>query len=184
MACRGSPPRLRGKVARRRDHPPPVGITPAYAGKSRRWCHHRRTAWDHPRVCGEKRAAAAACAQRSGSPPRMRGKVRLLVVASVSRGITPAHAGKRMICPIMRWMAGDHPRACGEKSQVCFSERFGGGSPPRMRGKELTPDYRGVWDRITPAHAGKSGNAGKKNVPSRDHPRACGEKKLSMQRIG
>ena len=49
-----SPPRMRGKAASRDFQTGHLGITPAYAGKSkstteRRCCHE-----DHPRVCGEK----------------------------------------------------------------------------------------------------------------------------------
>ena len=35
-----------------------------------------------------------------------------------------------------------------------------------------------LQSRITPAYAGKSGNAGKRNVPNKDHPRVCGEKNV------
>ena len=51
----GSPPRMRGKVPCVLFFGVGIGITPAYAGKR----GHRRTrqklAWDHPRVCGEKK---------------------------------------------------------------------------------------------------------------------------------
>ena len=71
----GSPPRMRGKV---RGHPVDIvhsGITPAYAGKSapKKWITCGR--WDHPRVCGEKRGTSINAATKTGSPPRMRGKV-------------------------------------------------------------------------------------------------------------
>ena len=29
-------------------------ITPAYAGKRKRYCENELAEWDHPRVCGEK----------------------------------------------------------------------------------------------------------------------------------
>ena len=50
----GSPPPMRGKVYLDQNAEPPAGITPAYAGKSRK---RRRAAGrpeDHPRLCGEK----------------------------------------------------------------------------------------------------------------------------------
>ena len=52
----GSPPRMRGKegLVRRRGHR--VGITPAYAGKSRSGSGSAHRRWDHPRACGEKLA--------------------------------------------------------------------------------------------------------------------------------
>ena len=59
---KGSPPRMRGKAAGGRDHPPPVGITPAYAGKSQCKCALICVGEDHPRVCGEKRSVESTSA--------------------------------------------------------------------------------------------------------------------------
>ena len=53
----------------------PFGITPAYAGKSRRGLSVSRGQWDHPRLCGEKLLSLVCHAIISGSPPPMRGKV-------------------------------------------------------------------------------------------------------------
>ena len=70
----GSPPRVRGKG----KHPVRAcaapGITPACAGKSNIFRGGRVCMRDHPRVCGEKRQAAARVESRRGSPPRVRGK--------------------------------------------------------------------------------------------------------------
>ena len=52
----GLPPRMRGKVSSIRDDLARVGITPAYAGKSRVTWRQCRSREDHPRICGEKRA--------------------------------------------------------------------------------------------------------------------------------
>ena len=50
----GSPPRMRGKAGCLVGNLPAAGITPAYAGKSRRRLVLALTSEDHPRVCGEK----------------------------------------------------------------------------------------------------------------------------------
>ena len=91
----GSPPRVRGKALRIRKIEHAVGITPACAGK-RGWrdrpdCAHR----DHPRVCGEKFGINGTRVLPQGSPPRVRGKDRPQLTASLKLGITPACAGKR-----------------------------------------------------------------------------------------
>ena len=70
----GSPPRVRGKGHRRQIIAMIMGITPACAGKSPRGRIRPPQARDHPRVCGEKPARAAAAANQRGSPPRVRGK--------------------------------------------------------------------------------------------------------------
>ena len=49
-----SPPRVRGKGLCKDFHLCDVGITPAYAGKSRTYSNFCCCMQDHPRVCGEK----------------------------------------------------------------------------------------------------------------------------------
>ncbi len=200
--CRGSPPRMRGKVPVRGHSSTVYGITPAYAGKSfppysPAWKYRitpayagksslpfppRKCCRDHPRVCGK----------------RGHGKHR-------------PHAGR------------DHPRVCGEKLKFSCPLVIVEGSPPRMRGKVgqgrqnnlfpgITPAYAGksCFTDVTshrsgdhPAYAGKSGNsvktlttprdhpayAGKSSChapgacPRRDHPRVCGEKPRCKTRL-
>ena len=106
----------------------------------------------------------------------MRGKESQISALSVSNGITPARAGKRVgqICAPRR--SGDHPRACGEKDQSAATNTGYQGSPPRVRGKgQYRLDDR-MLQGITPARAGKRMGAAQDYVFKRDHPRACGEK--------
>ena len=91
---RGSPPHVRGKEVHVRRWQADSGITPAYAGKSRRCCPPGFPHWDHPRVCGEKRSARSTTCGSWGSPPRMRGKAVCFVGCWFAHGITPACAGK------------------------------------------------------------------------------------------
>ena len=110
---------------------------------------------DHPRVCGEKLVKVAQILHNLGSPPRMRGKVRIPSVLPISTGITPAYAGKSTAEPRLRITTGDHPRVCGEK--LGFAQVPGSvlGSPPRMRGKDVQRNGKGRKNGITPAYAGK-----------------------------
>ena len=94
----GSPPRMRGKDVLHCDGLSQIGITPAYAGKSRGRCQKEIVAWDHPRVCGEKRIGSNDFRVRLGSPPRMRGKVTFASALHKGHGITPAYAGKSFPC--------------------------------------------------------------------------------------
>ncbi len=151
----GSPPRVRGKVACQGPRVARYRITPAYAGKR----GHRRfgpgTIRDHPRVCGEKSKTQPDCLYPVGSPPRMRGKVKVQVANKLVAGITPAYAGKRAgRCPdgCTPW---DHPRVCGEKCSSVRSASHRRGSPPRMRGKDLPFTCDCESTGITPACAGK-----------------------------
>ena len=74
--------------------------------------------------------------------------------------ITPAYAGKS------GW----------------FQRRLqhGGGSPPRMRGKDLVKFCLCPRFGITPAYAGKSPRTPLAASHARDHPRVCGEKPVDM----
>ena len=92
------------------------GITPAYAGKSRKASSRDSVMRDHPRLCGEKEFVNLICGGNAGSPPPMRGKEHLMRCAVCGAGITPAYAGKRIVdLKCMRDMK-DHPRLCGEKA--------------------------------------------------------------------
>ena len=70
----GSPPRMRGKDNLNIPVYDDTGITPAYAGKSFLVIPLVSSAWDHPRVCGEKLKLSGRRLVNLGSPPRMRGK--------------------------------------------------------------------------------------------------------------
>ena len=90
----GSPPRVRGKGPVRRRDGAGMGITPAYAGKSRSCPPCRLPRMDHPRVCGEKDSLHLVAGAEKGSPPRVRGKVADCGNYTALIGITPAYAGK------------------------------------------------------------------------------------------
>ena len=111
-----------------------------------------------------------------GSPPRVRGKVWRSPAAPGTQGITPACAGKRRPVPSPRSTRQDHPRVCGEKSGLMRSNATGTGSPPRVRGKDVSGADATPWIRITPACAGKSFTSMKCFRAIQDHPRVCGEK--------
>ena len=113
---RGSPPRMRGKGWCFYVCCSFSGITPAYAGKSAMVLPMDVKEEDHPRVCGEKVYDGEVVAPELGSPPRMRGKERVLVIIQRFLRITPAYAGKSSVISKPSDAYGDHPRVCGEKS--------------------------------------------------------------------
>ena len=92
--CSGSPPRMRGKRKNGKSGAIYRRITPAHAGKTLWSLRRSRAPKDHPRACGENRALSEPDFLISGSPPRMRGKLRPHMVKLHRARITPAHAGK------------------------------------------------------------------------------------------
>ena len=175
---RGSPPRMRGKVLLPYSPAWKYRITPAYAGKSHRRSFRHARRWDHPRVCGEKYLPWCRRSGSRGSPPRMRGKVPCPVFGRLSRGITPAYAGKSGFHTYCAGLVRDHPRVCGEKITGNKLTLVRYGSPPRMRGKGTHLDIFFFGHGITPAYAGKSYLQYNVSSDTRDHPRVCGEKSM------
>ena len=117
---------------------------------------------------------------RTGSPPRMRGKLTVAVFSYSALGITPADAGKTVMPPLFDHRHRDHPRGCGENLKPHLAAAFGAGSPPRMRGKLSL--FSGIVriTGITPADAGKTRFCGGLSARPEDHPRGCGENYPSM----
>ena len=147
---------MRGKAPRPAPLRCAIGITPAHAGKSEKNTVVVWSFWDHPRTCGEKGRHETVALRERGSPPHMRGKGICILEESKGKRITPAHAGKRKPDNGQKSKSGDHPRTCGEKSQIASVHSSSMGSPPHMRGKDVFGADGPGWTRITPAHAGKS----------------------------
>ena len=177
---KGSPPRMRGKPCLFSCLCSCSGITPAHAGKTGSEPLSSHCRWDHPRACGENSSSSPRPSFMSGSPPRMRGKRQRHRRACRGKGITPAHAGKTATHGIKSAAFSDHPRACGENLTIRNIKAHIAGSPPRMRGKPISPETVSSSGWITPAHAGKTRGRQKLRIYSRDHPRVCGENLSSV----
>ena len=104
---------------------------------------------------GEKQAASSSCLSGMGSPPRGRGKDRLVRNGASPQGITPAWAGKSYGAAPLKCPGGDHPRVGGEKNAYYELGQTKPGSPPRGRGKDILTTFDAGKLGITPAWAGK-----------------------------
>ena len=76
---RGSPPRVRGTEPIYMLAMSRCRITPACAGNSVKKKVHNVFFWDHPRVCGEQHSTPRGMSMLSGSPPRVRGTVIIII---------------------------------------------------------------------------------------------------------
>ena len=74
-----------------------------------------------------------------------------------------------------------HPRSCGENLGIHAYDAEGKGSSPLMRGKQSVCHFGCAFQRLIPAHAGKTQRA--RDLPSwaRAHPRSCGENPASSR---
>ncbi len=127
-------------------------------------------------MCGEKLQSVRRALPVPGSPPRVRGKVRQVVIGPPFKGITPACAGKSIRSSEHCASPWDHPRVCGEKNSIFCPVFSVTGSPPRVRGKAPRPSPSRPSRRITPACAGKRPRFLWQPGRLWDHPRVCGEK--------
>ena len=152
----GSPPRVRGTGWRLGAMYKPPGITPACAGNRLRRFDVKDYDEDHPRVCGEQAHNGLNASNSGGSPPRVRGtEPHECWICAVFR-ITPACAGNSVTHTCFKIVKWDHPRVCGEQSELLRWLLAHRGSPPRVRGTEKGSQSGPVGVRITPACAGNS----------------------------
>ena len=118
-----------------------------------------------------------------GSSPRVRGADVRVPGGRALLGIIPACAGSRRHQSTEAWQDRDHPRVCGEQHPSASSPRQRLGSSPRVRGAVplllRTVEVLG----IIPACAGSRVRSGLRCDLLWDHPRACGEQRLTVRRL-
>ena len=166
---------MRGAQGFRFVGAPCTGIIPADAGNTNRiWLSWMRSP-DHPRGCGEHSRARARATTCRGSSPRMRGARWTGPGRPVDARIIPADAGSTLSAGQHSPANGDHPRGCGEHRRYVDVEYPIRGSSPRMRGAPTAMTPNRVAMRIIPADAGSTPSGTCSYLPSRDHPRGCGE---------
>ena len=136
----GSSPRMRGKRRVGRVQHPWPRIIPAHAGQTRRDISTSGRSPDHPRACGANGKISSKTMVRTGSSPRMRGKLRVERGRDDKIRIIPAHAGQTRTPSSRSRPPPDHPRACGANLTSCYNAAEVDGSSPRMRA-----NYNGTY---------------------------------------
>ena len=110
-----------------------------------------------------------------GLSPLTRGKQAASATSVGDCRFIPAHAGKtsrKTPAPASRQA---HPRSHGENKAIGSSMASAWGSSPLTRGKHDGHRVDQEYDRIIPAHAGKTPISRVLGTSSRDHPRSRGE---------
>ena len=191
----GSSPRMRGTPS-----PPPAHwwhrrFIPADAGNTSTATARRSNAAVHPRGCGEHKISQYLGKARSGSSPRMREHMVMLMSARSGVGSSPRMRGTRR-----RYRAGHtsgrfipadagntlrkngpgssqavHPRGCGEHAASSATSPWIPGSSPRMRGTLQLQGSAIQPGRFIPADAGNTPTLTRRAGVRPVHPRGCGE---------
>ena len=119
----------------------------------------------------------------SGSSPRVRGTVELLLETGLIARFIPACAGNRLISMSSKRFPTVHPRVCGEQWQSLSSHPNDAGSSPRVRGTGTRPRLCQAVIRFIPACAGNSRREFLAACATPVHPRVCGEQPLNGRSI-
>ena len=77
----------------------------------------------------------------------------------------------------------DHPHACGDKVDPETVGQYIGGSSPRVWGQGIVADVQLRPPGIIPTRVGTRFSGVKRPSRSRDHPHACGDKKVRFVKI-
>ena len=112
---------------------------------------------------------------RTGSSPLTRGKRTHGVGVGAVDGLIPAHAGKT-VRPLSSAVAAEaHPRSRGENHVTMLRWAMRAGSSPLTRGKLRYRGKRWSFQRLIPAHAGKTMTVRENLCRNAAHPRSRGE---------
>ena len=130
----GSSPHVRGARAGRARPAGPSGIIPACAGSTLTPATSRCTSGDHPRMCGEHYGDSDFVNELEGSSPHVRGARFIKSATQDAVGIIPACAGSTVEQLFLTTVIGDHPRMCGEHTDLGKIVRVQWGSSPHVRG--------------------------------------------------
>ena len=153
---------------------------PAYAGKTRRGFLNLLVNAEHPRVCGENSEGKFTVTVARGTSPRMRGKRKKLSLGLATLRNIPAYAGKTGVTEQLSRDSREHPRVCGENRGLLGQILYHGGTSPRMRGKPVPATNELTQLRNIPAYAGKTWWRRWKRTPETEHPRVCGENRVTL----
>ena len=150
----GTPPRARG---RRLANYLAVCVgwnTPACAGTTRTPRPGSIRCLEHPRVRGDDLMRFRPIGWYGGTPPRARGRPARSRHRRADQGNTPACAGTTWWTCWRRSWRGEHPRVRGDDVPHCLNAHRLTGTPPRARGRRITPARAVGTSWNTPACAG------------------------------
>ena len=189
---RGSPPRVRSRLAVRRDRARHHGITSACAEQTPTMASCPALRRDHLRVCGADSLRPIHHRRAWGSPPRVRSRQHDDGEVQARPGITSACAEQTTVRPTPRPHAEDHLRVCGADFVTQLPGRVGAdvtsytslvmsrGSPPRVRSRHrpVPTSGRAIVDHLRVCGADilfASGSSSHSGSPPRvrSRPRWC-----------
>ena len=180
----GSSPLTRGKRSRGEKAGGGGGLIPAHAGKTPKCGQASDRLTAHPRSRGENSCDYQLISSQNGSSPLTRGKLYRFDPSACGHRLIPAHAGKTDEGVHLVAARGAHPRSRGENTDVTALPMPIAGSSPLTRGKRRRLGTRRRYQRLIPAHAGKTSHLVPLVPFLQAHPRSRGENTVIEYRRG
>ena len=135
---------------------------------------------DHPHACGDKITRFVLRTLHLGSSPRVWGQVVRFFDFCAQNGIIPTRVGTSETDDVLRRFDGDHPHACGDKLSAFILFANIVGSSPRVWGQAFAETFSSAMRRIIPTRVGTRQHKVGYSYNNRDHPHACGDKRLKL----
>src|SRR5690606_33464379 len=167
-ACAGTTPPAPGSGTPSREHPRVRGDDLADSLSV-----HRPVGT--PRVRGDDGGADPVASGKDGTPPRARGRPHRRQVRGRVGGNTPACAGTTLTPSGPPSRTPEHPRVRGDDDGRTLEGYAAVGTPPRARGRLITPVFSTDSLRNTPACAGTTRCDQRMQGTSTEHPRVRGD---------
>ena len=152
----------------------PRRYIPARAGEARWSAPPPPCPRVHPRACGGSAYVGGVVGCKTGTSPRVRGKLGGRGVVAPGIRYIPARAGEARPSSSRRGAGGVHPRACGGSCRLWALKAASLGTSPRVRGKRVQDSVRIQHVGYIPARAGEAGGPHPDREEPGVHPRACG----------
>ena len=133
---------------------------------------------NHPHACGDKWNTAPLVRGFLGSSPRVWGQAAQTGDKGPHYRIIPTRVGTRSATGTDTRTDKDHPHACGDKFTARLLSANQMGSSPRVWGQESAVKICYRRFGIIPTRVGTSYDFLNLRGYKRDHPHACGDKKI------
>ena len=159
------------------------GIIPTRVGTRFKVAYIYSVGQDHPHACGDKHKERRCFFVMMGSSPRVWGQELRNLYDTSELGIIPTRVGTSVKSTLYFANLGDHPHACGDKSDVGYADVVQVGSSPRVWGQDPIPTHATAVSRIIPTRVGTSPINSSEFIKRRDHPHACGDKSMTVSEI-
>ena len=152
----------------------PLGLIPAYAGRTMPGGGLISRVRAHPRLRGADAAFIAQPPRLFGSSPLTRGGPPCGLIARRPPGLIPAYAGRTWKAKAANEWPGAHPRLRGADNALKRASHHASGSSPLTRGGPARVPRPHPSAGLIPAYAGRTSSSVRSLAQSRAHPRLRG----------